>query len=81
MSPPQHAHFMTSKCHKDEILFLSLVSLAIGGYMHLPLAFSFVIWMEPGVSERCFQLYFSPLYNNNLEISIRRENSGCYGVG
>jgi hypothetical protein len=41
--------------------------------MHLPLAFSFVIWMEPGVSERCFQLYFSPLYNNNLEISIRQE--------
>src|SRR5215210_8985 len=31
MSPPQHAHFMTSKCHKDEILFLSLVFLAIGG--------------------------------------------------
>ena len=29
--------------------------------------------MGPGVSERCFQLYFSPLYNNNLEISIRQE--------
>ena len=29
MSPPQHAHFITSKWHKDEILFLSLVFLAI----------------------------------------------------
>jgi hypothetical protein len=41
--------------------------------MHLLLAFSFVIWMEHGISERCFQFYFSPLYNNNLEISIRQE--------
>ena len=56
MSPPQHAHFMTSKCHKDEILFLSLVFLAIGGICIFPLAFSFIIWMGPGVSERCFQI-------------------------
>src|SRR5215216_8171164 len=49
MSPPQHAHFMTIKRHKDEILFLSFFGLlGYWWYMHLPLAFSFVIWMEHG---------------------------------
>jgi hypothetical protein len=73
MSPPQHAHFMTIKRHKDEILFLSLVFLAIGGICISLLLFLLLFGRNTGISERCFQLYFSPLYNNNLEISIRQE--------
>ena len=38
-----------------------------------PSSFFFCYLDGPSVSERCFQLYFSPLYNNNLEISISQE--------
>jgi hypothetical protein len=74
MSPPQHAHFMTSKCHKDEILFLSLVFLAID-YASLPLSFSIVISMVTWyIGDAVSNYTFSPLYNN-LQISFRQETA------
>ncbi len=77
MSPPQHAHFMTSKCHKDEILFLSLVFLAIDTiYASLPLSFSIVISMVTWyIGDAVSNYTFSPLYNNNLQISFRQETA------
>src|SRR5215217_1516399 len=61
MSPPQHAHFMTSKCHRDEILFLSLVFLAYGGiYISLMLFLLLFGWdlvYRNAVSNYTFRLY------------------------
>src|SRR5215210_1044057 len=57
MSPPQHAHFMTSKCHKDEILFLSLVFLAIDTYASSSLFFYYYFDGDVVYRGCCFQLY------------------------
>src|SRR5215204_7522626 len=65
MSPPQHAHFMTSKCHKDEILFLSLVFLAIDTYASSSFLFYVISMATWYIGIAVSNYTFSPLYNNN----------------
>jgi hypothetical protein len=70
MSPPQHAHFMTSRRHKEEMLFLSLVFLAFEGTLFL---FLLLLRCDAVYRGCCFQLSFSPVYDINLQIAISQQ--------
>src|SRR5215217_7285653 len=62
MSPPQHAHFMINKCHKDEILFLSLAFMAIDTYASSSLFFYYYFDGDVVYRGCCFQLSPFRLY-------------------
>ena len=76
MSPPQHAHFMTSKCHKEmKCYFFLWSSWLLKLYASSSFFFIVISVVTAYIGDAVSNYTFSPLYNNNLQISIRQETA------